>query len=102
MTPETILVRLNGKTVLSRSDNIAAGSSFRVDPLQGLLPGLNEIYLGTTPPLVKPSNQAAVRVQMFSGLVPVLDETLWSDSGSKISSAIPFSLPTTEANRGKP
>jgi hypothetical protein len=99
MAPETILIRLNGKTVLSRTAKIASGTSLRVDPVPGLLPGLNEIYLGATPPFGEQSSPAGIRVQLFNGLVPVLDETLWSDSGSKISGAIPFSLPGAEAQR---
>jgi hypothetical protein len=102
MPAETILVRLNGKTILSRTETIAPGISLRVDPVTGLLAGMNEIFLGATPPSGGQLGPAAIRVQLFNGLVPVLDETLWADGGSKISGAIPFSLPGAEENRGRP
>jgi hypothetical protein len=102
MPAETILVRLNGKTILSRTETVASGVSLRVDPVPGLLAGMNEIFLGATPPSGEKLGPAAIRVQLFNGLVPVLDETLWADGGSKISSAISFSLSDAEEHRGRP
>lgn len=99
---ESIHVRVNGRSVLSRTERIEAGTALRIEPVPGLLSGVNEIYLGASPPLDEHGRPAAIRLRLFNGLVPVVDETLWSDGGSKISGTISFSLPGIEGLRDMP
>lgn len=88
----TLVVRVNGKDVLKRSDRVEKGAPIRVEPLTGLVDGSNEIYLEATPPIELSGRSLALRVRLFKDGAEFADRTFWTEGGSKIATAFPVKI----------
>jgi hypothetical protein len=95
--PPALVVKLNGMEVLRRTDRVESGDPIRLENLPGVMQGTNEVYLEANPPLEKQSGSYAVRVRLFRDQETLLDRSLWSEPGGRISSAVPV---TVEAPKG--
>jgi hypothetical protein len=89
-----LLMKLNGKVILKVTDQLDAGSSLTVDPLSGVQDGLNEFYVEASPPIEASRKSYAIRIQLREDHRSVLDRTLWSEPGSRISATIQFRTDT--------
>ncbi len=87
-----LLVKLNGKEILRRSDRVQAGTPIRVEPVPGLTGGRNEFYLEANPPVSLANLSYAVRVQLFRDGQLIADRSLWSEPGSRIASTFQVSV----------
>lgn len=87
-----LLVRINGKEVLRRSDRMERGVPLRLEPVQGLIQGRNEIYLEANPPLDNSGHSLAVRLRVLRGDQPVADRSFWSDTGSRVAATFPVTI----------
>jgi hypothetical protein len=81
-----LLVKLNGKEILRRTEKVEAGVPIRIEPVPGLVAGGNEFYLEANPPVGLDRLSCAVRVQLLQGPAVIADTTLWSDPGARIAS----------------
>lgn len=91
-----LLVRLNGKEVLKRTDRVKAGVPLKVDDLPGVLAGRNEFYLEANPPLERANMSYAVRVQVLRDNATIADTSLWSEPGSRIADTFSVTVTGTE------
>lgn len=92
--PSTLLVRLAGHEIYRGGEPLARGESLRIDPVQGLAAGANELYLEASPSLEEAHLAHALRIRVLREGVPVLDRTLWSEAGAKVAGTILFTLET--------
>ena len=86
----TILVHLNGKEILKRTELITSGEPLRVDGVKGLVEGLNEFYIEANPPLQSAVRSHALRVRFFRDGQLIAERSFWSEEGSRIATT--FSL----------
>jgi hypothetical protein len=87
-----LMVRINGREVLSRSEKIERGMTIRLTPVRDFVQGHNELYIEANPPLDHTAESLAVRIRVFRGNQPVADQTIWSEAGSKIAAALPMDI----------
>ena len=87
-----LVVKLGEREILRKTDILEAGIPLRVEPLQGLVEGTNEIYLEASPPLEQIDKSNGVRVQVFQGGQSIAEHTFWSVSGQKVADTMRFTL----------
>jgi len=87
-----LVVRVNGRDVLRRTERVEAGSPIRVDSVSGLAQGKNEIYVEANPPLDMAGKSQAVRVRVLQDSSVIADRSLWSDEANKIAAAFAVNI----------
>ena len=92
-----LLVRLVDQEILRVNDRLEAGTPIRLEPLSGLVEGLNEIYLEASPPLEQTGKSHAVRVKILRDGQTVAEETFWSQPGGKVADTMGFELLASQA-----
>ena len=97
--PTTLLVRLNGKEVLRVHDEVAAGIPVLVEPVRGLVDGVNEFYVEASPPSVEAPRSQAVRLRCFRDGKELSTQTYWTEVGANISAAFSINL-RADSQRG--
>ncbi len=90
--PATLLVRLGGQEIYRGEQSLARGETLRIEPLQGLVVGNNELFFEASPAFEESHLNHALRVRLLRGGVQQLDRTLWTEAGAKVSGTIDFSL----------
>ncbi len=90
--PATLLVRLAGQEIYRGEQPLTRGATLRIEPLQGLVVGSNELFFEASPAFEESHLNHALRVRLLRGGVMQLDETLWSEAGAKVSGTIDFTL----------
>lgn len=83
--PAAIVVRINGKDVLRRSDRVQRGTQIVVEPVSHLAQGQNEIYVEASAPLDSAGRSLAVRVRLMEDGRQVADRTFWSEEGARVA-----------------
>ena len=91
-----LLIRLNGRDVLKKSEKLAGGSQIKVDDVQGLVEGRNEFYVEANPPLNEASQSHAVRIRVKRENETLAERTLWSEPGSRIAATFSLEVKPTE------
>ncbi len=91
-----LVVKINGVTVLERTERVPAGAPIRLDDIPGILEGTNEFYVEANPPVGNMGKSYAVRIRIMRDGITVADHTEWSRPGEKIAAAFP--LETGEAS----
>jgi hypothetical protein len=92
----TLQVSQGDKIIYRTEESLEAGMTVRVHPVAGLTAGRNELYLQASPPLSDIPRDNAVRVRVLLDNRVLVDETLWAESGAKVSGTIAFSLTKPE------
>ena len=92
--PTSLLVRLNGKEILRRDDEVAAGIPVLVEPVRGLVDGVNEFYVESSPPSGEAPRAEAVRLRCFRDGKELIEHTYWTEAGPNISAAFSINLRT--------
>jgi hypothetical protein len=87
-----LIVRLGDQIILQRTEGMTPGFPLRVDPLNGLTRGRNEIFFEASPSLEDSGKSQAVRIQIYQGENPVADKTFWSEYGAKVSGILDFTV----------
>ena len=91
-SPATLVVRLGGQDIYRGEQPLARGETLRIEPLQGLVVGNNELFFDASPAFEESHLTHALRVRLLRGGVTQLDRTLWSEAGAKVSGTIDFTL----------
>ncbi|MDQ7783278.1 MAG: hypothetical protein RDU20_10390 [Desulfomonilaceae bacterium] len=87
-----LLVKVNGKEILRRTDRVRPGEPIQLEPVPGLTDGRNEFYLEANPPLDDANLSYAIRAQLFRDGKLIADRSFWSEPGSRIASSFEVSL----------
>ncbi len=98
--PTSLLVRLNGKEVLRRHDEVAAGIPVLVEPVRGLVDGVNEFYVESSPSSGEAPRAEAVRLRCFRDGKELTEHTYWTEVGANISAAFSINLRTDPQMEG--
>jgi len=98
--PTSLLVRLNGKEILRRQDEVAAGIPVLVEPVKGLVDGVNEFYVESTPPSGEAPRSQAVRLRCFRDGKKLTEHTYWTEASANISAAFSINLRTDPQREG--
>jgi len=98
--PASLLVRLNGKEILRRDDEVAAGIPVLVEPVRGLVDGVNEFYVESSPPSGEAPRARAVRLRCFRDGKELTDRTNWTEAGANVSGAFSINFRTDPQREG--
>jgi len=98
--PTSLLVRLNGKEILRRDDEVAAGIPVLVEPVRGLVEGVNEFYVESSPPSGEAPRAQAVRLRCFRDGKELTEHTYWTEAGPDISATFSNNLRTDPQREG--
>jgi hypothetical protein len=93
-----LLVRLGQHIIFEVDAPLTISETYKVEPLNGLIIGENEIYVEASPPLNQISTQNALRVRIMKNGNPVAEKTIWSSPGSKVSGTFQFTLKADDHN----
>jgi len=98
--PTSLLVRLNGKEILRRHDEVAAGIPVLIEPVRGLVEGVNEFYVESSPASGEAPRAEAVRLRCFWDGKELIEHTYWTEAGPDISATFPINLRTDMQREG--
>ena len=98
--PTSLLLRLNGKEILRRRDEVAAGIPVLVEPVRGLVDGVNEFYVESSPPSGEAPRAQAVRLRCFRDGKELTEQTYWTEAGANISATFSINLRTDPQREG--
>ena len=98
--PTSLLVRLNGNEILRRHDEVAAGIPVLVEPVRGLVDGVNEFYVESSLPSGEAPRAQAVRLRCFRDGKELTENTYWTEAGANISAAFSINLRTDPQREG--
>lgn len=91
-----LVVRVNGREVLRRTERVEPGAPIVVERITGLAQGDNEFYVEATPPLNMVGRSQAVRVRVLQDSSVIADHSLWSDQGNRIAAVFPVHIDRPE------
>src|SRR5208283_5422864 len=98
--PTSLLLRLNGKEILRRHDEVAAGIPVLVEPVRGLVDGVNEFYVESSPPSGEVPRAQALRLRCFRDGKELTDRTNWTEAGANVSGAFSINFRTDPQREG--
>jgi len=85
-----LLIRLNGTDLQYDDKPLHRGEALRISAVQGFIDGDNEIFFDASPPLAESHLSHALRIRLYRSGLPALDQTIWSEAGSKVSGTISY------------
>ena len=117
--PESVLFQLHGRTLLRMEEPVPAGTVLPIDPVDGIVEGVNEFYLkvatgdeeteenaafslladdapGESTAAAGPGGadkSRAVRVQVFRDDQLIVEETIWSELGQAVDGTVTLLVP---------
>ena len=94
--PHALLVKLNGREILKRTESFPGGTPVQTDHVEGIVEGLNELYVEANPPLDQAGRSHAVRVRVLRDGRPVLERSFWSEPGARIATTFALSVEKTD------
>ena len=83
-------LKLNGMTVEFDQSGIMRGQVIRLENVDGVLAGHNEIYVSASPPISESSMEHGIRVKLFDGSSLLVDETVWAEQGARVSGSVSY------------
>ncbi|MGP8283316.1 MAG: hypothetical protein ACLQT6_11445 [Desulfomonilaceae bacterium] len=98
--PTSLIVRLNGKEILRRYDEVAAGIPVLVEPVKGLVDGVNEFYVESSPPSGEAPRAQAVRLRCFRDGKELTEHTYWTEVCTNMSAIFSINLRTDPQRKG--
>ncbi|MGO8878189.1 MAG: hypothetical protein ACLQMS_01580 [Desulfomonilaceae bacterium] len=98
--PTSLIVRLNGKEILRRYDEVAAGIPVLVEPVKGLVAGVNEFYVESSTPSGEAPRAQAVRLRCFQDGKELTEHTYWTEVCTNISATFSINLRTDPQRKG--
>ncbi len=87
---EVLTLKLNGEKIFGVSEGIESGIPIKVKGIDNIIKGVNEFHLLASPKISGRPSAHAVRFRLFKGLTPVLERTIWSEPGERISGSIRY------------
>lgn len=87
LSAAALILKLNGKEILSLRDSSDAGQSLTVDKIDSVLIGPNEFLLEVNPHHENVKTAGAVRVELFRFHNQLMDRTFWAEPGARIVSS---------------
>ena len=90
----SLVVRLQGRELLRRTDAVEGGRPIQITDVQGLVEGANELYIEATPMDASRLQALALRVQVLRDGSPIATETLWAEPGESIRGSVALQIPT--------
>lgn len=94
-------LNLNGQQVTVSADSLSRGKTIRVDNIQGVQQGHNELYVKASPPLAENTMDQGIRIQVLGDNLPIVSETVWGEQGSLVSGTINFAVMDKEIEHGQ-
>lgn len=95
-----LLVRVNGKDVLRVADRVSRGTTIRIENARGILAGRNELYVEAAPPPGVSEHGHSALVKVVRDGTSVLERTIRSQDGAKLSAAVAFDAPRRDGSKG--
>ncbi len=84
------VVRLNGRTIELPAAGLHRGAVVRIQDIQGVLNGYNELYVQASPPIAESGREHGLRVKFYAEKRLLVDHTAWSSHGAVISDSFGF------------
>jgi hypothetical protein len=81
-------ITLNGALLLELEKGVERGEPIIIENLTGMTQGVNEFHMEASPPSSGKPIAHALRFRLFKGLTPVLEKTVWSAPGERVTGVI--------------
>lgn len=88
----TLSLSLNGAPLRLPLQQLQRGTALSLPSLSGIRAGGNELFVSASTPLSESNINHALRIRLYRSAILLIDQTLWSEAGSKLSGAIHFDL----------
>lgn len=87
-----LIVRMGSNELLQISKRLNAGQAVRIEKLENVKLGLNEIYIEASPPVSQGNQRHAMLVELFENGNLIQQETFWSAVGGKVTGTFRFTI----------
>lgn len=89
-----LVVLLNGRDLLRRSDGGEPGEVIRLDGVAGFAVGANEVRVEAYPPEEPGDRRHFVQVRVLRNGAPLADDTFWSEGGAAVTGSLGVEVPS--------
>jgi hypothetical protein len=89
----SVRVQFRGHELLLVDEPVAAGSSLRIEDVEGIVPGVNEFFIEAQPASQGLPVAHAARIRVFRDGHPIAEETLWSEPGLPVQGIVRVDVP---------
>lgn len=83
-------VRINGREVELPAGEVSRGSVVRLEGVEGILEGQNEIFVKASPPPAESMFEHGIRIKVFRDDTMIDETTVWSSGGALVSGVLSF------------
>lgn len=94
-----LALKLNSSEIAIGAAEILRGQTIRLEKVEGVLAGHNEIFVTGSPPLTENTLEHGIRVKLFDEGGLLVDQTVWAEQGALVSGTITFSRLQSEEGR---
>lgn len=89
---------LNGVELSFDEDSFTQGNKNFLHEIEGVLVGVNEIFIKASPPVNSEMSAHGARLQIFENDVVIVDETAWSGDGAIVTGSYIFTIGEVEGD----
>lgn len=90
-------LKLNGRLLPVPIENVRRGQPLKIDGIEGVVVGNNEIHLKASPPVGDTVLDNCVRIRLLEEGAAVADTTIWGSRGALVSGTVAFTITEEEA-----
>ncbi|KJR99021.1 MAG: hypothetical protein VR65_18360 [Desulfobulbaceae bacterium BRH_c16a] len=90
-------LRLNGRLLPVPVESVRRGQPLKLDGIEGVVVGNNEIHLKASPPIGDAVLDHCVRIRVLEKGVALADVTVWGSRGALVSGTVAFTITEEEA-----
>lgn len=85
----SLLMRLNGQELVSRTDHVAASETpLRIGPVEGMTAGVNELYVQASPTELDIDRPCSIRIRVMQDGSAVAEKSIWPVAGSIVQDTL--------------
>lgn len=98
-TAAVLLLRIGEREILRLTDNVEVGKPVRLEGVEGLVDGTNELFLEVNPPVEESDRRHFVQVRVLRDNAAIAEQVFWSEGGARVTGGLRFKIIAEDEKR---
>ena len=87
-----LVVRLGEREILRVTDHVEGGKPLRIEDVEGVVVGMNEVLVEASPPTDQADRRHFVLLRVLRDEAAIAERTFWSEGGAKVAGSLRFEI----------